>query len=843
MKRWWSVWSSCGVALLLTACGGGGSGGDAGTTPPVEPATGLPTPVAGTTTLVRLLSASGDPVGQGAGYTYSLASAGITVEVQGAGVHVVVQGDEAWEAWFVPSAGTGRLAPVVLNNLPLSPFGSGSPSMDWRGGIKACSTGVATVSIDSVRYADNVLQDIDLRFEQRCSGAAGSLRGQVRWVADDPTLPPGPASAPAGLWQPASGSVPATGNFLYFEPTGAEPIVGVRKALTEDNAVFQVDAAGASIDIIAAADRRYFGVLRMMRGVSRTAPGYYEFRRGYPDLNPARGGMAWYRGTANCGSLQGWFLVEDIAFDRGRLTRLALRFEQRCEGDAKVLRGALRWAAAAVRLPPGPAVAPAGLWRAPVGSTPANGNYLFLQSEAGDFVGGGVNQLATPATDRFQVFDQSGRLMVSVTAASGQSWSGHFSSMFTAGRLQAGYFGLFTTPEFNPALGGMEWGGYARGCELGQGWFVVDRVSHADGVLRGLDLRFEQRCSNATGALHGQLRWDSSDASTLARPEDPPPAAAVMALEPVLPAQGNAVYLRSSGRDFIGAGQSYLYTPLNASLVVEAALRRGSTLLSVLGVQDYWTGTLVTPLAWNGIKTGRYAFVGPSSDAPASNLDPLRFEWSGNARGCDAVNGWVDILRVEYRGGVLSALDLDFEQACDASPYPLLGSLRWSDTDTRLPAGPVSPTPATLWAPAAGITPDSGSFIYLKGAPGEFVSEGKTWLLAPPASAWLVQPLAKGYTFRHLSPESPSLSFEPMRGQQQIQVGYYPDVTRSLFTARPGGSLDVGLLSHGCNAVAGWVAVDEVRYSQGELTLLDLRFQQLCEGEGPPLYGRLRWQR
>jgi hypothetical protein len=829
--------------LSLVGCGGGGgsAGGDANPTPPQEAETGLPASVSGSTTLVRLLSAKGDPVGDGQNYEYSLTNSTISVEVVGTSLRVVVLGDERWNAVFTPTTTPGPLKPLLVENVRRETVPGLQVGMDWSGeSTRLCVVGTATISVDSVRYVEGQLKGLELRFEQRC-GSTGSLRGQIRWVADDPTRPAGPAAtAPPNLWKPAASALPATGNYLYFEPVGQEPIAGTRKTLTENNAAFRVDAAGGLIDVIAAADDRYFGVFRTMRGLAQTTPGYYEFSRRYPDYNPARGGMAWTRGTAACEQLRGWFVVDDIAFDRGRVSRLALHFEQRCNGDANILRGAMRWSAADTRLPPAPGAAPTGTWQAPPASIPTSGTYLFLQSEPGDFVGGGVTQLVTPVTDNFKLFDTGGQLNVQVTNPSGQSWSGNFWPTATARRVLAGYFGAFTTPYINPALGGLRWGGYGRGCELNDGWFAIDRVSHSDGVLRSVEMRFEQRCKGSSAALRGQMRWVSTDTQTLNRPIDPPPQPAALAVDPTPPGQGNYVFLRSGGRDFIGGGGTYLHTPLDASLSVQTTFLRNTT-ITVQSGQDDWTGTLLIPRSWSRIETGRRDFARVATAAGTQDL--VSFDWAGNSNRCDATAGWIDILRADYQGDTLVALDLDFEQHCDGSPYPLQGKVRWTSADTRQPHGPVRPVPQDLWAPDPAATPATGNFVFIKGAPGEFVSDGKTLLITLAANESRLQPWSTGFNFSTLTSTPARVWFTPMTGLKQIERGYYPGLPRALLGKNPNGGLDVGLSSRGCNDSLGWAAVDEVAYSNGELILIDMRFQQLCEGEGPPLYGRLRWQR
>jgi hypothetical protein len=59
----------------------------------------------------------------------------------------------------------------------------------------------------------------------------------------------------------------------------------------------------------------------------------------------------------------------------------------------------------------------------------------------------------------------------------------------------------------NPAKGGFRWAGHGRGCNGFTGWFVVDQISHTNGVLTALDLRFEQHCDGQPPALHGKIHW------------------------------------------------------------------------------------------------------------------------------------------------------------------------------------------------------------------------------------------------------------------------------------------------------------------------------------------------
>jgi len=87
-------------------------------------------------------------------------------------------------------------------------------------GEGGCNTLTGSFTIAAVTYVDNVLQAIDLTFEQHCEGGTPALHGSIKWDARDQTRPPDPVfPVPDGLWQPAPGSTPPTGNFVYLNAT------------------------------------------------------------------------------------------------------------------------------------------------------------------------------------------------------------------------------------------------------------------------------------------------------------------------------------------------------------------------------------------------------------------------------------------------------------------------------------------------------------------------------------------------------------------------------------------------------------------------------------------------
>lgn len=130
--------------------------------------------------------------------------------------------------------------------------------------------------------------------------------------------------------------------------------------------------------------------------------GYYGGLLRFTSHNPATGGLSWYGEGRGCNVASGWFVIDSISYTGDSLSAIELRFEYHCEQDAPALRGYIRWSAADTRKPAPPFnPPPAGLWEPPAGATPATGNYVYLQSDAGDFVGQGKSCLRPSPRTRY----------------------------------------------------------------------------------------------------------------------------------------------------------------------------------------------------------------------------------------------------------------------------------------------------------------------------------------------------------------------------------------------------------------------------------------------------------
>jgi len=267
--------------------------------------------------------------------------------------------------------------------------------------------------------------------------------------------------------------------------------------------------------------------------------GTYEGLQRYPSHDPLRGGLDWFGQGYGCNTLTGSFTVDGVTYTSGGLNAIDLRFEQHCYGGAPALHGQVHWDATDNAQPPGPIPPPADLWQPAPGSTPTAGNYIYLQSDPGDYVDAGGTFTYTAADALISVSPGGNQLSVRVNGD--QNWFGDFQAMSSIPQLELGYYGnLRRYPFHNPVRGGLDWFGEGRGCNTLTGWFVVDKVTYTSGTLSALDLRFEQHCEatfpRSTPDPLGRERHNAA-----ARTD--PAAARPLAAGPGLHAHGGQLYL------------------------------------------------------------------------------------------------------------------------------------------------------------------------------------------------------------------------------------------------------------------------------------------------------------
>lgn len=273
---------------------------------------------------------------------------------------------------------------------------------------------------------------------------------------------------------------------------------------TKADAVIHFDPVGGLLTIGVAGDESWSGFFKLPSSMTTFQPGVYNDLTRYPFHDPAVGGLSWYGEGRGCNTLTGWIAIDTARYVSGALAVLHLRFEQHCEGGAAALHGTVHWDANDPTSPPGPVFpVPTGLWQPAAGTTPATGNFVYLVSDSGDYIGEGQTELMTPADAVINASATAGHLHVGAAG-----WDGDFQAMTSIDQLQAGYYpSLHRYPFHNPVRGGVNWSGRGRGCNTLTGWFAIDSLTYVGTTLVAIDLRFEQHCEGLAAALHGAVHW------------------------------------------------------------------------------------------------------------------------------------------------------------------------------------------------------------------------------------------------------------------------------------------------------------------------------------------------
>ena len=331
-----------------------------------------------------------------------------------------------------------------------------------------------------------------------------SLQGRIDWVlAASIAVVVMSCGGDSGITRPAP--VPT---FISLRSDPGDFIGGGRSYdYNLSNAVIEVTESGGLLRVSIDGDERWDGEFQAPSTITTLTPGTYTNLQRFPFHDPARGGLNWSGEGRGCNTVTGSFTVDTARYTLGVPVAIDLRFEQHCEGGGPALRGTIHWRASDATQPGGPVrPIPGTLWQPPAGSVPATGDFAYLTSQSGDFIGQGQTYTYTPANATISATGNGSRVTVGVSGA--QTWVGEFQPMNSLTRIETGYYpDLERFPFHNPAKGGLSWSGEGRSCNTLRGWFAVDRVTYSGSTLTAIELRFEQRCEGGTAALRGAVRW------------------------------------------------------------------------------------------------------------------------------------------------------------------------------------------------------------------------------------------------------------------------------------------------------------------------------------------------
>lgn len=277
--------------------------------------------------------------------------------------------------------------------------------------------------------------------------------------------------------------------------------IGVGKSYQYDlsNAVIVAQANASTFSISINGDEVWSGLIST-KATDRLEVGEFTFT----EFPVTSFGAAWSGEGRGCGTYSGTSSVDSLEYRSDRLTSIHLRFELHCESKVPALRGNVRWSAADTTRPRGPVLpVPASLWTPPASALPATGNYVYLEGDAGEYIGQGETILYTGAAAVSVTSQTPLRLVIDQGR-----WDGVFATMYTLSRQEAGYYpNLRNHPFHNTARGGLSWSGAGRSCNNATGWYAIDSITYDGPVLAALQLRFEQLCEGKPAPLRGAIRW------------------------------------------------------------------------------------------------------------------------------------------------------------------------------------------------------------------------------------------------------------------------------------------------------------------------------------------------
>jgi len=309
--------------------------------------------------------------------------------------------------------------------------------------------------------------------------------------------------------------------------------------------------------------------------------------------------------------------------------------------------------------------------------------------------------------------------------------------------------------------------------------------------------------------MHGYLKWSS----------------------PFIPKNTNYIILESTDDDFIGEGNSYLYTENDA--VIKAYFNIGHFNIEIEGDEN-WSGDFQLPDNYNKLEAGYYPNL---KRYPFHNSRNGGLNWSGKGNGCNQLSGWFAIDDCIYIGTSLYTIKLRFEQQCIGREGRLNGTIYWNSSNEFINSSTLI-IPNSLWKPKDEIISKAGSFVYLERKYDYYKREHWSHLYNETNS--VIKVFSKNGLIIIINNNDHLGEFQLPDIYNRIEPGYYPNLMRNSFHNPRKGGLQWG---SGCNKLNGWLAIDNCTYNGTSLDNISFRFEKHCEEDNFALHGMVKWNK
>lgn len=284
---------------------------------------------------------------------YTDATAAISVSVVGATIKMQVSGHEFWTGEFTLPSALTRLQPGYFKELRSPGQDPGRGALSLEGAIPgACQGGTADwLIIDKVTYENDVVTELDLRFEEDCPRdgfAPQSTQGTLRWTLAhaNAVKPIGPAPIPPDLIGPQTPPPPATGNFVNLSASNVAGMDGPFGLYTASNAQIAVTGVEGGVEIEIKGAYPWLGKFMMMAPYKQVQVGYYPNIGPGPVFNSRLGGLNWKNDTWHCLNMTGSAAIKKVTYVGDQITELDMLFSHFCNHKAgRSMSGEVRWRA------------------------------------------------------------------------------------------------------------------------------------------------------------------------------------------------------------------------------------------------------------------------------------------------------------------------------------------------------------------------------------------------------------------------------------------------------------------------------------------------------------------
>jgi len=642
-------------------------------------------------------------------------------------------------------------------------------------------------------------------------------------------------TSPANLWQPPQWvlSHASSENCAYLDSQSGDPVYqGKRTFSTSANATFSVSDSNALLAITLQFLDVVSGSFIWPATMSQPESGFYGnlTKYSYP-FGPNQ--MSWTSyscvGCYSCNST-GWLAIDNISYTNQSISAIDLRFQYQCNSTAAPLSGFLSWDMARVAYPPGPVAPPGGLWQPPQTAIPSSGNYVYLESQPGDVLGGGQNytylssdaQLSLNFIGGYSSYTSS----LSVQVNGWTTTYGSFQLMAGVNRLEKGYYA--NQLPYNYVLSAISWGGPMGWCSYEvkpSGWFVVDEVSYTGSDLTVVKLRFEIRCTAETSALHGALNWAANNPLNPPLPVYPSPTNLWQPPKSAIPHTGNYAYVEGETGAVVQGPLNVTTTPTDTYFSLKWVPYLHSVILNL--TNNYWTQLQLQPVyTMKRLEKGYYADIRPPFGNPAVGRVGLTIANCSYS----SYTGWLSVDHIVHAGEEVTELSARFELKCQSTLRVAVG---WKAANRAGPR-PVFPPPHSLWQPVPSVLPASATYVYLQIQAG--------YLSLPAANytytAATVQVSGNTLQLTIQSNEGWNGYFTACYGMKQLESGYYGGL---------GNNYALGSLYWTSNnspwcMTEGWFVLDKVEREGETVKAVEMRFQQHCQGKTPVLSAAVKWR-